>query len=74
MNKKLSLVEVARCNKCGNEHEFPPFWILSQTEWSLKSTDLSNDKAKLTKLFGKVRNQRASGRARWAVCSVELAS
>lgn len=48
---RFFLVQRARCKNCGNEYDFPLFWLLSQVEWSIKSSDSDKDNAALSGLF-----------------------
>jgi hypothetical protein len=45
------LAQRARCNHCGNEYDFPLFWLLSQVEWSIPSSGSEKDRTELGGLF-----------------------
>lgn len=48
---RFFLTEHARCKSCGNEHHFPLFWLLSQVDWSVTSSNPERDRTELRGLF-----------------------
>jgi len=51
MTGRFFLTQRVHCKACGNDHDFPLFWLLSQVDWSVTSSESAKDRAKLSGLF-----------------------
>jgi hypothetical protein len=48
---RFFLVQRAHCKGCGNDFDFPLFWLLSQVDWSVKSSEPEKDRSQIRGLF-----------------------
>jgi hypothetical protein len=48
---RFFLAQRVHCKNCKNEYDFPLFWLLSQVDWSVMSSESEKDRARLRGLF-----------------------